>query len=67
MYLMTDYCGIVEAPKKKPIKALFCKHRFVIEGEACSKSGMHRISGSDVYRVCADCGAVLSERHLDYN
>ena len=45
MYLATDYCGIVETPKKKPIKALFCKHLHVIEGEACSKNGMRRISG----------------------
>jgi hypothetical protein len=66
MYLATDYCGIVETPKKRPVKALFCKHRNVIHGEACSKNGMRRISGSDIYRVCADCGTVLSEQHLDY-
>ena len=66
MYLATDYCGIVETPKKRPVKALFCKHRNVIHGEACSKNGMHRISGSVIYRVCADCGTVLSEQHLDY-
>ena len=38
----------------------------VIEGEACSKNGMRRISGQDIYRVCADCGTVLDEQHLDY-
>ncbi len=66
MYLMTDYDGIVEAPKLKKVKALFCKHRHVIEGERCSKNGMHRISGCDIYQVCADCGKVLDERHMDY-
>lgn len=65
MYLMTDY-GIAETPKKRPFKALFCKHRNVIHGEACSKNGMRRISGHDFYRVCADCGTALSEQHLDY-
>lgn len=66
MYLATDNCGIVEVPKKRPLKALFCKHKFVIEGEACSKNGMRRISGCDIYRVCSDCGMILSEQHLDY-
>lgn len=49
MYLATDYAGIVEVPEKKPFKALFCKHRNVIHGEACSKNGMRRISGCDIY------------------
>ena len=66
MYLATDYCGSVETQKKRPVKALFCKHRNVIHGEACSKNGMRRISGNDIYRVCADCGTVLSEQHTDY-
>ena len=66
MYLMTDGSGIVEIPKKKPIRALFCKHRNVIYGEACSKNGMHRISGCDIYRVCEDCGKILDEQHTDY-
>ncbi len=66
MYLMTDYDGVVEAPELKKIKSLFCKHRNVIQGEACSKNGMCRISGCDIYEVCADCGKVLYERHIDY-
>ena len=66
MYLATDYCGIVETPKKRPVKALFCKHRNVIHGEACSKNGMRRISGQDTYVVCADCGTILGEWHINY-
>ena len=66
MYLATEKDGIVEVPEKKRLKALFCKHRNVVCGEQCSKNGMRRISGSDIYRVCADCGTVLSEQHLDY-
>ena len=66
MYLATDYDGVVEAPKLKKVKALFCKPRNKIQGEACSKNGMRRISGCDIYEVCADCGKVLFERHIDY-
>lgn len=66
MYLATDNNGIVETPKKKSVKALFCKHRNVIWGEACSKNGIRRISGCDIYRVCADCGKILSEQHTNY-
>ena len=66
MYLMTDYDGIVEVPEKKRLKDLFCKHRNVVQGEACSKNGMRRISGDDIYQVCADCGTILDEQHIDY-
>jgi hypothetical protein len=66
MYLATEKDGIVEVPEKKRLKALFCKHRNVVSGEQCSKNGMRRISGQDTYVVCADCGTILGEWHINY-
>ena len=66
MYLATEKDGSVEVPKKKRLKALFCKHRNVVCGEQCSKNGMRRISGQDAYAVCADCGTSLAERNRNY-
>ena len=65
MYLATKD-GISETPRLRPIKALFCKHRHIIAGKACSKNGLRRISGLDVYVVCIDCGKVLLENHTNY-
>lgn len=67
MYLsVSSMPAIWEVPKRKPIKAMFCKHRNTVRGHACSKQGMCRISGFDYYEVCADCGTILSEKHIDY-
>lgn len=58
--------GIVPWPKVRKIRKLFCNHRNVIHGEKCSKSGLTRISGSDIYGVCKDCGHIVSEKHTKY-
>lgn len=65
MYLLTSD-GIKEIPKKKTFKALFCKHLDQICGQSCSSSGLVRISGEDIYKVCRDCGKILSEQHTQY-
>lgn len=65
MYLLTSK-GIREAPKKRRIKALFCKHQNRMRGEHCSNIGLVRISGRDEYEVCEDCGKILDEKHFDY-
>lgn len=65
MNLLTDN-GIKTVPEKQLIKSLFCKHKNVISGESCSKNGLVRISGSDIYTVCQDCGKILNESHYDY-
>ena len=65
MYLITSE-GIKEAPKKKALKALFCKHRNRMRGESCSTQGLVRISGRDEYEVCQDCGKILDESHINY-
>ncbi len=65
MYLLTKD-GIQETPKKKTLKAFFCKHQNRMRGQSCSSSGLVRISGEDLYEVCRDCGKILSERHTQY-
>ena len=66
MFLRTK-TGIIEVPKRKLIKSLFCKHENRITGEHCSEHGMVRISGIDRYEVCLDCGKVTGEDHLDFD
>lgn len=66
MYLQTK-SGIVETPKFSRFKSVFCKHRNTVIGTACSKNGLMRISGSDQYLVCTDCGRTLNETHFDYD
>ena len=53
MYLLTKD-GIQETPKKKTLKAFFCKHQNRMRGQSCSSSGLVRISGEDLYEVCRD-------------
>lgn len=62
MYIATEE-KIVKVPKKRRIRSLFCEHKNQIRGSSCSSSGMQRISGDDIYRVCMDCGKILSEIH----
>lgn len=66
LYLRTPE-GIRQTPEKKPIKALFCRHKNRIKGESCSRRGLTRISGEDIYEVCEDCGKILSESHFNYS
>ena len=66
MYLRTSK-GIIQVPERRFIKSLFCKHENHLNGEHCSESGLSRISGSDTYTVCLDCGKVLSESHTFYH
>ena len=65
-YLFTNNLGVVPMPRRRPIKGIFCRHKNQVSGEACSASGMVRISGTDRYKVCADCGKILAEYHKDY-
>lgn len=65
MFLLTKD-GIREAPRQKPIKSLFCRHAKTMSGESCSASGLQRISGSDIYEVCTNCGKILRESHTNY-
>ena len=58
--------GIIPWPKVRKIRKLFCKHNNVIHGEKCSKSGLMRISGSEIYGVCKDCGHIMYEHHTRY-
>ena len=66
MFLRTDSGYIVETPKKKPIKGLFCTHEHVEVGTECSESGYQRISGIDRYKVCMGCGKILGEYHKEF-
>ena len=66
MFLRTEK-GIVEAPKFRRIRSLFCRHLNLIVGEQCSKGGFGRISGSDTYVVCNQCGKVIHQSHYDYS
>lgn len=65
-YFLLSEAGIIRMPRRRIIKRLFCRHKNQVSGEACSASGMVRISGMDRYKVCADCGKVLAEYHKDY-
>lgn len=65
MYLLTKD-GIKKVPQKGFIRQLFCMHRNEIKGEDCSENGLVRISGCDSYLVCADCGKILAETHVNY-
>ena len=65
MYLRTS-AGIKEVPKKRLIKALFCRHPDRMRGVDCSPQGLVRISGRDEYEVCQDCGKILRESHVNY-
>lgn len=58
--------GIQNFPKRRRLKSLFCRHPVHITGRECSERGFMRVSGSDTYVVCRDCGKVLDERHSDY-
>ena len=67
MYLRKWDGKIVEVPKKKLLRSLFCNHLGVeVSGIHCSKNGLARISGRDYYTVCMNCGKVLNEWHVDY-
>lgn len=37
-----------------------------VSGISCSENGLIRISGIDRYKVCTDCGKILTEFHKDY-
>lgn len=63
-YLRLNNGQVVPYPKKRMNP--FCKHKNQISGISCSKHGMERISGLDRYKVCCDCGKLLSEYHMDY-
>lgn len=65
-YMLVSGAGVIRMPRRRIIKGLFCRHKNQISGEACSASGMVRISGMDRYKVCTDCGKVLAEYHKDY-
>ena len=39
---------------------------FLQASEHCSEIGLMRISGSDRYTICRNCGKVLDERHTQY-
>ena len=65
MYLLTKD-GIQKVPKKKFLRSLFCKHQNQMSGEHCSEIVLMRISGSDRYTICRNCGKVLDERHTQY-
>nr|DAF46196.1 MAG TPA: DNA-directed RNA polymerase II subunit [Caudovirales sp. ctaix4] len=45
---------------------MFCRHKNLITGRSCSKSGMVRMSGDDVYTVCMDCGTIIREIHTEF-
>ena len=64
-FLATDK-GIKEISKFKRVKSLFCKHNSCISGIKCSSHGLTRISGTDCYTICQDCGKIISERHTNY-
>ncbi len=63
-YLKLNGGKIVPWPTKK-IKP-FCMHKNQISGISCSEHGLERISGLDRYKVCCDCGKLLSEYHMEY-
>lgn len=65
-YFLLSEAGVIRVPRRRPIKGIFCRHKNQVSGEACSASGMVRISGIDRYKVCTDCGKVLAEYHKDY-
>lgn len=65
-YLFTNNLGVVPMPCRRIIKGMFCRHKDQVSGEACSKNGLCRISGTDRYKVCVDCGKILAEYHKDY-
>ncbi len=67
MHLALKNGNIVEVPQKHPVKSLFCRHRNRATGERCSEHGLRRISGTDQYTVCMDCGKILAEFHRDYD
>lgn len=65
MFLRTKN-KVVETPKYRRFKSLFCKHEGLISGEQCSKSGLCRISGFDIFTVCVKCGKIVSESHIEF-
>lgn len=63
MYILNN--GVKRIKEKSFIGQLFCKHDF-IEGEKCSPSGMTRISGQDIIKVCINCGKVKKSYSINY-
>lgn len=57
---------IRKVPDYKPLRALFCKHHFTIQGESCSEQGLRRISGETHYVFCTDCGKMLEKHSYEY-
>ena len=55
-----------KVPKLKPLRTIFRGHEMTITGESCSKHGLRRISGEDIYTICLDCGKILKEEHCEY-
>lgn len=58
--------GIKKVPEFKRLKSFFCRHDKLISGISCSSLGFKRISGTDNYTVCQNCGKIISEEHINY-
>lgn len=67
IYLACKHQGIIGIEQRPRIQQLLCRHKRTIEGYHCSAHGLQRISGTDIYTVCIDCGKIVNEEHTYYD